>query len=94
MTEHTSPQTNALAVISLVFGVLGWTLLPLIGIIVAIVTGHLALGQIRRSNGTETGEGLAIAGLVLGYLGLAVAVMAVLFIILGILGIGLLAFLA
>jgi peptidyl-prolyl cis-trans isomerase B (cyclophilin B) len=50
-------RTNPLAIASLVSAFL----LP----IAAIVLGHLALGQIRRTG--EQGRGLAIAGLVLGY---------------------------
>jgi len=38
--------------------------------IVAIVLGHLALSEIKRSAGRMKGEGLAIGGLVLGYLGI------------------------
>lgn len=34
----------------------------------AIIFGHVALSQINRSRGTLTGGGLAVAGLVLGYL--------------------------
>jgi peptidyl-prolyl cis-trans isomerase B (cyclophilin B) len=34
----------------------------------AIITGHIALSQIKRTG--EGGRGLAIAGLVLGYIGL------------------------
>jgi len=75
MNDQSVPETNALAIVSLVFGILGWTLLPFIGMIVAIVTGHLALGQIRGSTGTQTGEGLAIAGLILGYVALAVGIL-------------------
>jgi hypothetical protein len=66
--------------------------LPFIGMIVAIITGHIALGPgppLRR--GAETGEGLAIAGLVLGYLALAVGFIVLLMLVFGI---GLLAFLA
>jgi type IV pilus assembly protein PilA len=37
----------------------------------AIVLGHIALSEIKRSAGRLTGEGLAIAGLVLGYLWIA-----------------------
>jgi Domain of unknown function (DUF4190)/Domain of unknown function (DUF1707) len=60
------PTTNGLAVASLVAGFLwlGW-----FGSILAVIFGHLALGQIKRSGGRETGSGLAIAGLVLGYMG-------------------------
>jgi Domain of unknown function (DUF4190)/Domain of unknown function (DUF1707) len=62
------PTTNGLAVASLVAGFLwlGW-----FGSILAVIFGHVALGQINRSGGRETGTGLAVGGLVLGYLGVA-----------------------
>ena len=60
-------QTSTLAVVSLVSGILGWIVLPWIGSLVAIVTGHLARGEIRRSPGALDGDGMAVAGLVLGY---------------------------
>ena len=71
-------QTSALAIISLVSGLLGWTLLPLVGSLVAIVTGHMARAEIQRSNGQMEGDGLAIAGLVLGWLVIAVSVLTIL----------------
>ncbi len=40
--------------------------------IVAVVLGHMALSEIKRSAGRLIGEGRAIAGLVLGYFGLSV----------------------
>jgi len=40
--------------------------------VVAVILGHLSLSDIRRSAGRLGGQGLAIVGLVLGYLGLAV----------------------
>jgi type IV pilus assembly protein PilA len=39
--------------------------------IIAIVMGHMALYEIKRSSGRLIGEGRAIAGLVLGYMGIA-----------------------
>lgn len=69
-------QTSTLAIVSLIFGVLGWTLLPLIGSIVAIVTGHLARGEIRREPERLQGDGLAVGGLILGYVALALAMLA------------------
>ena len=54
------PRTNTLAIVSLVlafFVSLG-----------AVICGHIALSQIKRTG--ENGRGLAIAGLILGYLGL------------------------
>lgn len=38
--------------------------------IIAVVLGHMALSEIKRSAGHLIGEGRAIAGLVLGYFGL------------------------
>ena len=58
------------AVGSLVWGILGMFCLWLLGCIPAIIMGHKALGRIRRSQGTLGGEGLAIGGLITGYLGL------------------------
>jgi len=56
--------TNALAIVALVLGIFGGVL--------AIPVGHVSLNQIRRSG--ESGRGLAVAGLVLGYLSLVVVV--------------------
>jgi len=39
--------------------------------IAAVVLGHLALSEIRKSAGRIQGQGTAVAGLVLGYLGVA-----------------------
>lgn len=38
---------------------------------ISIALGHIALRRIRNSNGTLPGRGMAVAGLVLGYLWLA-----------------------
>ncbi|QNK00783.1 DUF4190 domain-containing protein [Dyella telluris] len=74
--------TSTLAVLSLVFGIAGWTLLPLIGSIVAIVCGHMARGEIRRAQpGSVDGDGLAVAGLVLGYAQVAFALACTVFVI-------------
>jgi hypothetical protein len=70
-------QTSSLAVISLVFGILGWTLLPFLGSLVAVVCGHMARSEIRQSQGALEGDGMAVGGLVLGYLVIALSVLAV-----------------
>ena len=67
-TQYTT--TNTMAIVSLAAGVLSWFAFPFIGAVVAIITGHMARNQIRMSHGTEGGNGLAIIGLVLGYLNL------------------------
>ena len=71
-------QTSVLAIVSRVFGLLGWTLLPLVGSLVAVITGHLARAEVRRAPGAVDGDGLAIAGLVLGYSMMALAIIGVL----------------
>jgi len=71
------PPNSTAAVVSLVFGILTWIFLPVIGPIVAVVAGHMARAEIRRSNGQVGGGGMAIAGLVLGYLQIALFVLAI-----------------
>ena len=65
-------RTNTLSIVSLVTG--------FFCSIAAVITGHLALGQIRRTG--EAGKGLAITGLVLGYLGLVAGALALIFAVL------------
>ncbi len=78
-------QTSSLAVVSLVFGILGWTLLPFLGSLVAVVCGHMARAEIRRAQDSLEGDGLAVAGLVMGYLmiGLSVLALAAVFLFFG-----------
>lgn len=78
-------KTSSLAIASLVAGILGWTLLPFIGTVVAIITGHMARREIRASQGQLDGDGLAIAGLVLGWVSVILLVVG-LFILFAFLG--------
>jgi hypothetical protein len=65
-----------MAVVSLIAGILGITLFPILGSIVAIITGGMARREIRESDGALTGEGMATAGLVLGWVGFALILLA------------------
>lgn len=67
-------QTSTLAIVSLVSGILGWTLVPTLGAIVAVITGHMAKNEIRASGGHLAGDGLATVGLILGYVHLGLVV--------------------
>jgi hypothetical protein len=69
-------RVNTLSIVSLVAGLLwlGW-----LGSLGAIVTGHIALHQIARSAGTESGRSAALVGLCLGYCGLAALLFVLLF---------------
>jgi hypothetical protein len=60
--------TSYLAIASIIFGVLCWITLPVVGAIGAIITGHLAKAEIRKSNPPPGGGELATVGLILGYI--------------------------
>ncbi len=72
------PKTNGLALSSMILCILGVTIglclifFPVMPIL-AVVFGHVGLGQIRRTG--APGRGYAIAGLVTGYIGIALAVL-------------------
>jgi len=57
-------KTNGLAVASLVCSIAGLLLIPLV---LGIVFGFIARSQIKNSNGTQRGEGLALAGIIIGF---------------------------
>ena len=78
-----NPPTNGMAIASLVFGILGLTVLFGLGSILALVFGYVARGQIKRSNGAEGGRGLAMAGLVLGWIGVALSILMVVLFVVG-----------
>jgi hypothetical protein len=62
-----APPTNGLAIAALVCGVGGFVIG--LSFIPAIICGHIARRQIRQTG--EQGAGLALAGLILGYVGIA-----------------------
>lgn len=65
------PQNiNPLAVVSLIFGILSWIFLPFIGALIAIITGHIACRQPQQNE-----QGVARAGLILGYLQLLLTIL-------------------
>ncbi|MGN6501669.1 MAG: DUF4190 domain-containing protein [Pseudolysinimonas sp.] len=60
------PPTNTLAIISLVLSLVGVSL-------GGVICGHIALSQIRRTG--EAGHGLAMAGLIIGYVFIGLGVL-------------------
>jgi type IV pilus assembly protein PilA len=61
-------ETSGLAIVSLISGIA--IFIPF-SALAAVVTGHMARSQIRRSGGRKKGSGMALAGLILGYSELA-----------------------
>lgn len=73
------PRTSSTAIASLVSGILAWIMLPIIGALVAVICGHVARAEIRRMPpGSIEGDGMAVAGLILGWLQLGLALLGVL----------------
>ena len=64
-----SRPNNTLAIVSMIAGIAGMVI-PFAASIVAVVCGHVAKNQIRDSQGREGGDGMAVAGIVLGYIGI------------------------
>jgi hypothetical protein len=81
------PRTSSLAIVSLIFGILAYIFLPGIGALVAVICGHSARAEIRRAPpGTVEGDGLALAGLILGWIQIVCGIIALGFLILLALG--------
>ena len=69
---RTTPRTNALAIGSFACSLMwfGW-----FGSVLGVILGHVALAQISASGGRQRGTGFAVAGLVLGYGALLLALL-------------------
>lgn len=74
---YAAPKTNVLAIVSLISSIASFVILPFIGSLVGVITGHMALSQIKRTG--EQGRGLALAGTIVGYVGLGFILLLVLF---------------
>lgn len=74
-----SATTNSMAIASLVSSLLGW--ICGVGPILGVVFGIIALNQIKQSN--QGGRGLALAGIIIGGIGIAFMVLYVIFVIIG-----------
>ena len=76
MTQQNYPQnmnsnilpSSTLAVVSLIAGILGFTILPVVGSIVAILTGYAARKETRAIPPVAGGDGLATAGIIMGWI--------------------------
>jgi hypothetical protein len=64
-------KRNGLAIASLVCAIIGGYASTLS--IPAVICGHIALHKIKQAPNVYTGKGLAIAGLIIGYAGLILA---------------------
>lgn len=79
-------ETNIWALVSVISGVLGWLGLFGLGGIVAVIAGHVAKNQIRQDPVRMSGDGMATAGLVLGYTNIAITAVGVCLLVLVLIG--------
>jgi ABC-type phosphate transport system permease subunit len=66
------PGTNGLAIASLITGIFGF--FCFIPAVLALVFGYVARSQIARTGGVQPGRGMATAGIVLGWIWIALTV--------------------
>jgi Domain of unknown function (DUF4190) len=66
------PRTNGLAIASFVCSLLFW--LYGIGAILGLVFGFIARSQIKRSGGSQQGGGLALAGIIISFVAIAIGI--------------------
>jgi hypothetical protein len=73
------PQTSGKAIAALILGICGIVVFPLIGV-VALFVGYGAREEIRREPGLA-GDGMATAGIVLGWVSVAIVILGILLLI-------------
>jgi type IV pilus assembly protein PilA len=74
--------TSGKATASLILGILGLTIFSILTAIPAIILGHSSRKEIKASGGRLKGEGLALAGLIMGWIstGLVIVIVPILII--------------
>jgi hypothetical protein len=75
--QSSVPPNSNMALVSLIAGILGLSVLPGIASVVAIITGSMAMKEIRASGGRLGGEGMARIGIILGWIAVALVVIGV-----------------
>ena len=77
--------TNTMAIVSMISSIIGWFAFGSL-CIVGVILGHISLKQLKTSG--EGGRGMALTGLIMGYIGIAgwVIGLIIFFIVLGIAG--------
>ena len=76
-TNEPALPTSTLALISLIAGILGFTALPILGGIVALFTGYAARKETRAVPLKFSGDGLATAGIIMGWVQIVLTVVGI-----------------
>ena len=73
-----APPTSGMAIASLLLGIGGLTVVPVIGSVLALILGYMARKDIRERPAEVSGEGLATAGIVMGWIAIGLMVLGLL----------------
>lgn len=84
-TFYYAPPTSGLAITSLVCGIVGLVTCLMLPGIPAVICGHMALNRMADPSVRLAGRGMAIAGLIMGYLSVLCMVGFVMMMIVGVL---------
>jgi len=68
--NSTTKKTNSLAIISFILSIVGIFIIPFLSSIAGFILGIISLNQIKKQN--ESGKGLAVAGIVIGAIGIII----------------------
>ncbi|MBA2568842.1 MAG: DUF4190 domain-containing protein [Actinobacteria bacterium] len=79
--ENAAQRTSGYAIASLILGIAGFFVFPLVPSILAVVFGKKAREELRRDPALG-GEGLATGGIVLGWVGIALVAIGLVFLLL------------
>ncbi len=73
------PQNNQKALWSMILGILSLVCCGLLAGIPALILGNSAQKEIAASGGMQTGEGMAKAGVILGWISIALSILGLIF---------------
>src|SRR5687767_9091346 len=69
--------SSTLAIVSLVSAILGFTFFPVVGGIVALITGYMARNETRSIPPRASGDGMATAGIIMGWIQIGLLVIGI-----------------
>ena len=75
------PKNNGMAIASMILGIASIACCGIAGIL-AVIFGFISNEKIKESNGTELGSGMAKAGIICGFIGIALWIIFLVFYIL------------
>jgi hypothetical protein len=78
---YAAPQTNQKALWSMILGILGIVCCGIFAGIPALILGNSAKKEIASSGGAQTGDGMAKAGVILGWISIAFSILGIIFVI-------------